>query len=212
MGDVENAIAMALKKDGIEPPAPKLQIRSNDNGKKTVEPEHQSSKGKKRKRRRLEKEMAKKEELKKVSVRTEIKLSSIRLWLQRIKENFSLPQKLKMVEEQIDGKPDADQNDEMDEYEMLCIRGGSPPPVSHPLLPSKNTGPRMDDEPFYSDGSYYSDDSYEDRMQKRRVKDRRGGRNKRDMKRRREDSEVSFDLVSNSSGKIFLKKKNSENL
>lgn len=67
MGDVENAIAMALKKDGIEPPVPKLSIRSNDNGKKTVEPEHQSSKGKKRKRRRLEKDIAKKEELKKVS-------------------------------------------------------------------------------------------------------------------------------------------------
>lgn len=67
MGDVEHAIAMALKKDGIEPPIPKLQIRSNnDNGKKTTEPEHQSSKGKKRKRRRLEKDLARKEELKKV--------------------------------------------------------------------------------------------------------------------------------------------------
>lgn len=67
MGDVENAIAKALKKDGIEPPVTKLPIRSNnDNGKKTVEPEHQSSKGKKRKRRRLDKDIAKKEELKKV--------------------------------------------------------------------------------------------------------------------------------------------------
>lgn len=67
MGDVEHAIAMALKKDGIEPPIPKLQIRSNnDNVKKTTEPEHQSSKGKKRKRRRLEKDLARKEELKKV--------------------------------------------------------------------------------------------------------------------------------------------------
>lgn len=67
MGDVENAIANALKKDGIEPPVPKLNIRSsNDNGKKTTEPEHQSSKGKKRKRRRLEKDIARKEELKKV--------------------------------------------------------------------------------------------------------------------------------------------------
>ncbi|XP_037035416.1 protein suppressor of sable-like isoform X2 [Bradysia coprophila] len=162
MGDVENAIAMALKKDGIEPPAPKLQIRSNDNGKKTVEPEHQSSKGKKRKRRRLEKDIAKKEELKK---------------------------KLKMVEEQIDGKPDIDQSEEMDEYEMMCIRGASPPPASHPLMPSKNSGPRMDDEPFYSDESYSSYDSYEDRIQKRRVKDRRVNRNKRDIKRRRDDSE-----------------------
>lgn len=68
MGDVEHAIARALKKDGIEPPVPKLHIRSNnDNGKKTTEPEHQSSKGKKRKRRRLEKDIARKEELKKVS-------------------------------------------------------------------------------------------------------------------------------------------------
>ncbi len=68
MGNVENAIAMALKKDGVEPPEPKLQIRSsNDNGKTTTEPEHQSSKGKKRKRRRLEKDIARKEELKKVN-------------------------------------------------------------------------------------------------------------------------------------------------
>lgn len=67
MGDVENAIAMALKKDGIDPPLPKLQVRSsNDNGKKSSEPEHQSSKLKKRKRRRLEKDLARKEELKKV--------------------------------------------------------------------------------------------------------------------------------------------------
>lgn len=68
MGDVENAIAMALKKDGVEPPVPKLHARSNDNGKKTTEPEHQSSKGKKRKRRRLEKDIARKEELKKVDI------------------------------------------------------------------------------------------------------------------------------------------------
>lgn len=98
-----------------------------------------------------------------------------------------------MVEEQIDGKPDIDQSDEMDEYEMMFVRGGSPPPVSHLMMPMKNAGPRMDDEPYYSDGSYSSYESYEGRNQKRRVKDRRvAGRNKRDVKRRRDDSEVSF--------------------
>lgn len=98
-----------------------------------------------------------------------------------------------MVEEQIDGKPDIDQSDEMDEYEMLCIRGGSPPPVSNPLMPTKSVNSRMDEEPYYSDDSYSSYDSYEDRIQKRRAKDRRaggGGRNKREGKRRREDSDV----------------------
>lgn len=192
MGDVENAIAMALKKDGIEPPLPKLQIKSsNDNGKKTTEPEHQSSKGKKRKRRRLEKDLAKKEELKKVCPQPH--LSSKK---QTFLFYFPFPpiQKLKLVEEQIEGKPDIDQSDEMDEYEMMCIRGGSPPPVLHPLMPPKNAGSRMDDEAYYnSDESYSSYDSYEERIQKRRVnKDRRGGvnRNKRDGKRRRDDSEV----------------------
>ncbi len=103
-------------------------------------------------------------------------------------------QKLKLVEEQIDGKPDIDQSDEMDEYEMLCVRGGSPPPLSHSMIPPKVAGSRIDEEPYYSDDSYSSYDSYEDRIQKRRVKDNRAGRvgrNKRDGKRRRDDSEVS---------------------
>lgn len=96
-----------------------------------------------------------------------------------------------MVEDQIEGQPDVDQSDEMDEYEMLCVRGGSPPPVPHPLIPTKNISSRIDDEVYYSDDSYSSFDSYEDRIQKRRAKDiRRGGR-KRDAKRRRDDSEVS---------------------
>lgn len=96
-----------------------------------------------------------------------------------------------MVEEQIDAKTDNDQPDEMlDEYEMLCIRGGSPPPVAHSLITPKSSNPRMDEEVYYSDDSYSSYDSYEDRIQKRRAKDRRGARNKRDGKRRRDDSDV----------------------
>lgn len=96
-----------------------------------------------------------------------------------------------MVEEQIDATPDKEQPDEMlDEYEMLCIRGGSPPPVAHPLISAKNSNPRMDEDVYYSDDSYSSYDSYEDRIQKRRAKDRRVGRNKRDGKRRRDDSDV----------------------
>lgn len=193
MGDVENAIAMALKKDGIEPPVPKLSVRSsNDNGKKNTEPEHQSSKGKKRKRRRLDKDIAKKEELKKVSVALTLhyrcRIVKITVFL------FSFTfQKLKMVEDQIEGKVDIDQSDEMDEYEMLCVRGGSPPPIPYPLITPKNVGSRMDDELYHSDDSYSSYDSYEDRIQKRRLKDRRGGvRNKRDGKRRRDDSEVNL--------------------
>lgn len=174
MGDVENAIAMALKKEGMELPVPKLHIRSaNDNGKKTAEPEHQSKGSRKRKRRRLEKDIARKEELKKVDFDKPVRITEI-------KKYFSL-QKLKLVEDQIDAKPDVD---EMDEYEMMCIRGGSPPPVSHSLIPPKN------EDVYYSDDSYTSYDSYEDRIQKRRVKDRRGGRNKGGGKRRRDDSEV----------------------
>lgn len=65
MGDSEHAIAMAMKKDGIEPPVPQLHSRSNnDNGKTTTEPEHQRSNGKKR--RCLGKDIARKEELEKV--------------------------------------------------------------------------------------------------------------------------------------------------
>lgn len=73
---------------------------------------------------------------------------------------------------------------------MLCVRGGSPPPVSHLLVPPKNSNSRVDDEVYYSDDSYSSYDSYEDRIQKRRAKDRRGGRNKREGKRRRDESDV----------------------
>lgn len=109
----------------------------------------------------------------------------------KLKLLFFPSQKLKLVEEQIDGKPDIDQSDEMDEYEMLCVRGGSPPPIGNPLMPTKNANLRMDEEIYYSDDSYSSYDSYEDRIQKRRAKDRRGGRvNKREAKRRRDDSDV----------------------
>lgn len=204
MGDVANAIAKALKKDGIEPPAPKLQIRSgNDNGKQNAEPEHQSSKSKKRKRRRLEKDIAKKEELKKVNEGDSRWLFD-RLHLTKM---LFLLQKLKLVEEQIEGKPDIDQSDEMDEYEMLCVRGGSPPPISHPMMQPKISGSRMDDEMYYSDDSYSSYDSYEERIQKRRVKDRRtGGRNKRDGKRRRDDSEVNFKVFTTSHRLIEFQK------
>lgn len=95
-----------------------------------------------------------------------------------------------MVEEQIDAKPGIDHSDEMlDEYEMLCIRGGSPPPVSQQINP-KNSNSRVEEENYYSDDSYSSYDSYEDRIQKRRAKERRGGRSKRDNKRRRDESDV----------------------
>lgn len=78
---------------------------------------------------------------------------------------------------------------------MLCVRGGSPPPVSHQLLPPKTAKSHMDDEVYYSDDSYSSFDSYEDRIQKRRAKDRRGGRNKREGKRRRDESDVNTHFV-----------------
>lgn len=99
-------------------------------------------------------------------------------------------QKLKPIDDDSEINESAE---DIDEYEMMCIRGGSPPPLTQ-----MNDTPisRLQDDAYYnSDDSYSSYESYEEKRQSRRgnSQDRRGNqiaqRKSRD-KRRYDDSDV----------------------
>lgn len=103
-------------------------------------------------------------------------------------------------------------SDDIDEYEMMNIRGGSPPPdqlaTSLPLSvpPSSRSVDYYSDDSYSSYGSYDSGDrdrdrrsTFDDRRQRQRQqrnKDRRlGGTSRkgvRDKNRHRDDSDVSL--------------------
>lgn len=162
MGNIEKAIANALKKDGIEPKIPKIPSKQDENS------EEKHRKSRRRKRHSTEKQQQRKKV--KISDDTE--------------------------------KHNKYESDDVDEYEMLNMRGGSP--VSGQQVASGGHGTQSKAGQLYydSDGSYTSYDSYESaestrkRHQRSRRNRDRGGRkrrsnskNKRDKRRRFDDSD-----------------------
>lgn len=167
MGDVENAIALALKKDGIEPKAPKVGSKSKESKSELSNSTKRGSK--RRKLKRLEKEL----QLKKAKLTDD---DSDKQYLQA-----------------------SNDSEDFDEYEMLNVRGGSPPAHSQGQSQSQKPQGTL----YYdSDGSYSSYDSYDSsehrarrQRSKRRANDRhsrsgnhRSNKSKRE-KRRRDDSD-----------------------
>lgn len=161
MGNIEKAIANALKKDGIEPKIPKMSSKQDEN------PEEKHRKSRRRKRHSTEKQPRKK-----------------------VKTNDDTEKHAKY------------ESDDVDEYEMLNMRGGSP--VSGQQAVSGSHGQQTKAGQLYydSDGSYTSFDSYESaesvrkrHQRSRRNRDRAGrkrrsnSKNKRDKRRRFEDSD-----------------------
>lgn len=119
--NVQNALALALKKDGIEVEVPVTE---------TIKKEDDRQIGSKSKKRKREKRSRK-----------------------RIKRDDD-----KKDEQQ--SKDTAVDDDEYDEYEMLGIRGGSPPPSVNPL--SSSAQPKRDDSYDSSNSSSDSADYHND--------------------------------------------------
>lgn len=169
MGDVEKAIAMALKKDGIAPKAVKINSKPPKEAKEEPKEAKESkaeasSSGKSSKHKRkhkADKDMQRK--------------------------------KAKLAEEDGERVYHSNESEEFDDYEMMNVRGGSPPSHGGPASGSQK-------QMYYdSDASYESFDSETGdhrrrNRSKRRANDRnsrrnhRGGNSKRDHKRRRDES------------------------
>lgn len=116
MGDVENAIAMALKKDGIEPKALKVSSGSSKASFKDVKED-------KLKEAKEPKEVREKEPKEKEPKEKESKSSKRR---KRKSEKESGKKRLKLTDD--DDKPyHSDASEDFDEFEMMNVRGGSPP-------------------------------------------------------------------------------------
>ncbi|XP_017054521.1 protein suppressor of sable [Drosophila ficusphila] len=112
--NIENAIANALKKKGIEPPMPRMRSSNQDIGDVSLEGPgeglsgggnqvQQPSRSSRRRKRKKEREREQKKD----------------------KEH---QKRSRREEEDISGVTGGVGSDEMDEYEMMNVRGGSPPP------------------------------------------------------------------------------------
>lgn len=167
MGDIEKAIANALKKDGIEPTPLKIPAKSPAQDEEVDRSNVDVKKSRRRKRQSVEKEKHRK--------------------------------KQRMTDEDSDKQSNAE---EFDEYEMLNMRGASPPSQGGQHMPGQMGHGHNRSQKYYdSDGSYASSyDSYEsnDRNRKQRHhrhrdrssrKHRGGANNKREKRRRLDDSD-----------------------
>ncbi|KAM7346382.1 suppressor of sable RNA-binding protein isoform 1-T4 [Cochliomyia hominivorax] len=168
---IENAIAMALKKKGIEPTIPKVlenKLRQSEEKDEVPGPGQGQSKSSRRRKRKKQREEKEKEKERKEK-----------------KKRYDSSDPL--------GPPPLDDEEDMDEYEMLNVRGGSPPPVSslpsHP--PQSNVHMYKDQYDSEDDTGASSYDSYDsdgdDSNSERRRRKRKKESRKRKEKRQREE-------------------------
>lgn len=142
MGDVENAIAMALKKDGIEPKIPKLGMKSSTKEQTKIEAASGSGKtSKRRKHKNTDKSPRKKQ---------------------------------RKQDDDNDRLPASNDSEDFDDYEMMNVRGGSPP--SHGGQSGSGHSHKQSMLYYDSDGSYTSYDSYD--SGEHRMRRQRGGKRK----------------------------------
>lgn len=174
MGDVENALAKALKRDGIVPKPVKLKPLKEGKEEKEVkeskeikEPkEEASSSGKSSKHKRKHKN-----------------------------EKDSQRKKAKIMDEDGDRPYHTNESEEYDDYEMMNMRGGSPPMHGGSQSQGKQNNMYYDSDASYSSQDSDSGDHRRRHRSKRRNNERssrrthRGGNSKRDHKRRRDDSD-----------------------
>lgn len=139
---MENAIAMALKKDGLEPKTPKLGLKTST---KEQPPKVEATSGSSKSSKRRKHKNADKSPRKR----------------QRKQDDDN------------DRLPASNDSEEFDDYEMMNVRGGSPP--SHGG-PQEGRGQSHKQGMLYydSDGSYTSYDSYD--SGEHRMRRQRGGK------------------------------------
>uniref|UniRef100_A0A1I8PKI5 C3H1-type domain-containing protein n=1 Tax=Stomoxys calcitrans TaxID=35570 RepID=A0A1I8PKI5_STOCA len=162
--NIEQAIANALKKKGIEPTMPKIleaklqqqNEHSDESGPAAGQGQSKSSRRRKRKRQREEKEKEKE------------------------KERLEKRKRQEAVNDPLGPPPLGDEMD-MDEFEMMNVRGGSPPPL--PALPPPPPVHIYDDYDSRDEsGSSY--DSYDSNGEGSNGERRR--RRKKESRRRKE--------------------------
>lgn len=185
MGDVENAIAMALKKDGIAPKPVKLNINKSKDTKDELKDakDQKEAKGESSNNSKSTKHKRK----------------------HNHKEKDLHRKKARLADDDVERSYNSNESEGFDEYEMMNVRGGSPPPHGQQAQGSQK-------QLYYdSDASYtsYESESGDHRRRhrsKRRTNDRnsrrnhRGGNSKRDHKRRRDDSDDENISHSNNTG------------
>lgn len=139
MGDIENAIAMALKKEGIEPKTPKLGLKMS--AKEQIKAEAIAGSGKVSKRRKHK------------------------------NSEKSSRKKQRKQDDDNDRMPASNDSEDFDDYEMMNVRGGSPP--SHGQ--GGGTQSHKQGMLYYdSDGSYTSYESFD--SGDHRMRRHRGGK------------------------------------
>uniref|UniRef100_A0A1A9WLD0 C3H1-type domain-containing protein n=1 Tax=Glossina brevipalpis TaxID=37001 RepID=A0A1A9WLD0_9MUSC len=171
-GSIENALANALKKKGIEPTLPKLlenrlqqQIGDGDDTPPSGQGQSRSSRRRKRKKQREEKGREKEKDRKEK------------------KKRFDSPESQRQAP--LPPLTPLDDEDDMDDYEMLNVRGGSPPPITT-LPPPSNVHLYRDayNSEEESEGSSY--DSFDSEGEDSNNEKRRRRHQKKESRKRRE--------------------------
>uniref|UniRef100_A0A1B0B783 C3H1-type domain-containing protein n=1 Tax=Glossina palpalis gambiensis TaxID=67801 RepID=A0A1B0B783_9MUSC len=171
-GSIENALANALKKKGIEPTLPKLlenrlqqQIGDGDDTPPPGQGQSRSSRRRKRKKQREEKGREKEKDRKEK------------------KKRFDSPESQRQAP--LPPLGHLDDEDDMDDYEMLNVRGGSPPLMAT-LPPPSNV--HLYRDPYNSEeeseGSSY--DSFDSEGEDSNNEKRRRRHQKKESRKRRE--------------------------
>lgn len=170
--NVEKAIATALIKEGVEPPLPNITKKPDEDELKqnnaTRSRRRKKPKGERRRNKKLREEQATKQKEK--------------------NEQLQIPplSQQQVLENQIDEM-------DIDEYEMLGMRGGSPPPAPVPVKPMPggsydSNGSQSGSESYDSPNERASreKDTLEERRKRRRERSREA-KDRQDNKRRRND-------------------------
>jgi hypothetical protein len=194
--ELEKALAMALKKDGVDPPMPNLSSQKKS---RKSEEEDTDDRSRSRKRR-------------KGNSGTDKHKVNCRATLCRTKGSFYpfSPQKKSRNDAE---KPRQDQDD-FDEYEMLCVRGGSPPPnVAAPIAQGRGQNDYYDSDHSSASSTYEANENkkrsnYEDKRQRHREKMQRDRKMRNDNKRggggrNRGDSEVCIFHLDGACNKVM---------
>lgn len=207
MGDVENALAKALQKDGIAPKPvkinsskPKDDMKDNNKEAKEIKGESSSS-GKSSKHKRKHSKNDKESQRKKA----------------------------RLTDDDAERSYHSNESEDFDEYEMMNVRGGSPSPYGPP-----SQGSQKQNAMYYdSDASYTSFESESGDHRRRNRgggggnsggnkrnrggnerssrRNHRGGNSKRDHKRRRDDSDDENISHSNNTGGNSNNRSNNNN-
>lgn len=148
-------------KDGVEPPLPNISAKENSD-------EPPLLKSKRRRKPKSERNKSKTQK--------------------DIVENESVSGRVQIFNPKKQKSEEIDDEEYADEYEMLNVRGGSPPPMLPPIVLDdsvESVKGSSDDESY--DSEEYKRMSYEERRQKRREQNRQNRRDREEREKEREE-------------------------